>query len=229
MKQPVAALCALGFLTACGDPLAGVDRISDVDLAETDPVANAVPDAQEIAREGYFSGLFGGVDARRAEGDVPPGTVLPYGTVARVCGARGAKLGKKVEKFPTRGRGYTLHDTFPNSTAPRTFYVTGFSDGCPRQFTASLALFGAPSMHEKLRYGRPGDAYPYSATDSAYEDIKRDVCGAAKRKPCGSRIKRLERNTVFISTYERFGGTSRWSDILLHDGEVMASAIKAQP
>ena len=230
MNRVFSGLCALLLLAACADPLADVPRISDVDLADTDPTANAVPSAEEIAREGFFTSIFGGVsDGGSDQSDVPLGQALPYGKVGRVCEAKGKKLGAKIEKFPARGRGYTLYDTIPNSTAQRTFYVTGFADGCPRQFTASLAMFGAPSMHEQLRYGQPSDAFPYTATDSAYETIKRQVCGVAKRKPCGSRIKRLEKDTVFISTYERFGGAARWSDILLHDGDVVASAVKAAP
>ena len=105
--------------------------------------------------------------------------------------------------------------------------MTGFSDGCPRQVTAALAIFGAPSMHEQLRYGLPSDEYPYSDTDKAYEGIKARMCGKPKGKPCGSRIKSVERNTVFISTYERFGDTARWSDMLVHNGAVLAKTIKS--
>ena len=176
-------------------------------------------------------GLFGnaaataprnGPDAR----DVEYGTVLPYGEVARVCSARGRPMGRKIDKAPARGRGYALFDSDPNSAAPRTFYVTGFNDGCPRQFTAALALMGAPTLHEQLRYGLPSEEYPYSTTDKAYEKVKSSVCRVGKRKPCGAKIGELEKNTVFISTYERFGNNARWADILIHDGAVLAAAIK---
>ncbi|MEM8576777.1 MAG: hypothetical protein AAGF60_02915 [Pseudomonadota bacterium] len=162
-----------------------------------------------------------GADTR----DVTYGTVLPYGQIARVCDAKRQPLGRKMDKAP-RTRGFTLYDSNPDSEGPRTWYVTGFSDGCPRQFTAALAVFGSPSMHEQLRYGRPATEYPYSDTDQAYERIKSRICGVGKRKPCGSRIGTLERNTIFISTYERFGDNARWADVLLHDGEVMAKVIK---
>lgn len=175
-------------------------------------------------------GLLGGLRKKAAgaggEADVSYGTRLPFGQVARVCEARLKPMGRRIEKAG-KGKGFVLYDSAPESTAPRTFYVTGFGDGCPRQFTAALALFGAPSMHEQLRYGSPSEQYPYSATDKAYEKVKARVCGSARRKPCGSKIKSLERNTVFISTYERFSDNGRWADILLHSGAVMASAIKA--
>ncbi len=174
--------------------------------------------------------LFGGLvrQPRRVEqdaADVPFGTVLPFNTVGRVCEAKIRDLGQKVESAG-RGRGYALFDSVPGSTTPRTFYLTGFADGCPRQFTAALAILGAPSMHEKLRYGRPSDAYPYSDTDKAYEKVKFAVCGVHKRKPCGRKIDILERDTVFVSTYERFTDNGRWADILVHDGRVMATALK---
>jgi len=157
--------------------------------------------------------------------DIAFGTVLPFGEVGRVCEARTRPLGKRIDKAGG-GRGYALLDSKPGHTGPRTFYVTGFSDGCPRQFTATLALFGAPSMHEKLRYGQASTKYPYSETDKAYERVKAKVCGVTRRKPCGAKINRLERNTVFISTYERFTNNGRWADILVHDGKVMAASVK---
>ena len=84
-------LCCSGD---CADPLADVPRISDVDLADTDPTANAVPSAEEIAREGFFTSIFGGVsDGGSDQSDVPLGQALPYGKVGRVCEAKGKKLG----------------------------------------------------------------------------------------------------------------------------------------
>ncbi|MFC6637060.1 hypothetical protein [Sulfitobacter sediminilitoris] len=41
-------------MAACGDPLGGIPRISDVELAPNDPVAQALPTDEEIAREGFF-------------------------------------------------------------------------------------------------------------------------------------------------------------------------------
>ena len=203
----------------------------------TRPVATAEPE-QPASRPG-LTGLFGSLTRRNAPvvvtASLPnPESVsltpapdaqsatLAFGTVASACGMARDNLGTKIEE----AAGYQLYDTEPGSTAQRTFYVTGFDDKCPRQFRAAVALFGAPSMHETLRYGRPSDAYPYSDTDEAYERIKRAVCGVGKTKPCGKKIDRLERATVFISTYEQFADNGRWSDILLHDGEVVATAFK---
>ena len=159
--------------------------------------------------------------------DVPYGTVLPFGEVGRVCEARSQPLGAKIETSDGRGQTYRLYDSVPGSTSPRTFYVTGFADKCPRQFTAALALFGAPELHEQLRYGRAATTYPYSATDKAYEKIKSQVCGVGPRIPCGPKIEKLARDTVFISTYERFTDNGRWADLLVHDGAVVAASLKA--
>ena len=158
--------------------------------------------------------------------DAAFGTRLPFGEVARVCEARSNPLGSKVAKSETRGRVYTIYDSAPKTSGPRSFYVTGFADRCPRQFTAALAMFGSPEMHEMLRYGRPSTQYPYSDTDKAYEKIKSRICKVPARKPCGSRLEDLERGTVFISTYENLSGSGRWADILLHDSAVVAASIK---
>jgi hypothetical protein len=159
--------------------------------------------------------------------DAAFGARLPFGDVARVCEAKSKSLGRKVAQSENRGQVYKIYDTAPDSTAPRAFYVTGFADRCPRKFFAALAMFGQPSMHEQLRYGRPSTQYPYSATDRAYEKVKSRVCGVGPRKPCGAgKMETLERNTVFISTYENLSGTGRWADILIHDSAVIATAIK---
>lgn len=328
MHRALTGLVMALALAGCGDPLDKVEHFSDVELAENEPVAAALPSPEELAREGGIfaslfngakpaepakedetiaadagtvdavttdapqtgaaegdaaplvepekrrglfgllragtttdanaqaagvqtvslspeitetapqarvseekrGGLFGGGRAARASGpdmlDVPLGAVLPYGAIARVCDAGRGQMGTKIDKAPARGNGFTLYDSNPQSTVARTFFITGFSDGCARQFTAALAMFGAPSMHEQLRYGRPAEEYPYSDTDKAYEKVKSQICRVGKRKPCGSAIGRLEKDTVFVSTYEHFGNNARWADILLHDGHVMAAAIK---
>ena len=61
-------------LAACSDPLAGVDRLSEVDVVATDPAAAALPDADEVAREGFL-----GTSA--AEGEVPEGVPVPEARV----------------------------------------------------------------------------------------------------------------------------------------------------
>ena len=157
---------------------------------------------------------------------VPFGTRVPTGVVARVCDLPSGRLGKQVEKFPERGRGYKMIDSDPGSSGARPFYVTGFDDKCARTFTAALALFGSPTMHEQLRYGLPSKVQPYSTTDKAYEGIKRAVCGVGRKKPCGAKINKLEKNTVFISVYDRIGSNAQWSNILVHNGWVLATDRK---
>jgi hypothetical protein len=227
--RSVVVLCFV--LAGCANPLAQMDRLSDVDVgAETldavDTTGPAdVPAAEAAPRAG--AGLFAGWLTPKPAADAVPeiaiGTKVPYGEIARVCGMSKADLGKQVE----RTAGYKVFDTKPNTTAPRTFYVTGFSDGCARQFTAALVLVGTPSRHEELRYGQPSDLYPYSEIDRAYEKIKSRVCGVPRGRPCGSRIRQMERDTVFLSTYERFSNNARWADILIHDGDVIAKDIKS--
>lgn len=198
---------------------------------ETPPPFETVSLTPEVPQS---AGLFGGLFAPRGiaqgagldTGTVTAGTVLPFGDIARVCDVSVRDMGKVVEHAGTGRTRFTLHDSVPDSTAPRTFYVTGFADGCARQFTAALALFGDPAMHEKLRYGLPSETYPYSTTDKAYEKVKSAVCAVPRRSPCGPRIDALSRNTVFISAYERFTDNGRWADILLHDGAVLAAALK---
>ncbi len=206
----------------------------------------------DAARTGGFFGLFRGqsqapevqqasatamaraprvsrAPAEAEVGDIAPGTRLAYGQIARVCGLRRSALGAEVGRYPERGRGYRLYDSTPGSTAPRTHYLTGFADGCPRQFTAALALFGAAGMHEQIRYRKSSDLVPYTATDAAYERIKSRICRVRRGAPCPeNRLPRMEASTVFVSVYERFGSGPRWADILIHDGEVVAKDFKGR-
>lgn len=157
---------------------------------------------------------------------VGPGATLPYGEIARLCGVSAAKLGKKTASYPERGRGYTIYDSAPGSTGLRNFYVTGFDDGCARQFTAALVVFGEVTTYEQIRYSAASKTQPVSATDVAYETVKSRVCRVPKGKPCGSRLPQLAKTTVFLSIYERFGSNPRWKNLLLHDGEVAALDVK---
>lgn len=161
-----------------------------------------------------------------AVSQIPPGTMLPYGRVARVCGLANRDLGKKVAQYPERSPVHKIYDSDPGNTAPHSFFITGFDDRCARQFTASLAMFGSVDMHEQLRYGLPADVQPYSDTDKAYEKLKSRVCGVPRKKPCGSKVSRLQRNTVFVSIYERFGSNPQWTNLLLHGGQVLAQDRK---
>lgn len=332
MLKKLCLMALLASLAACGDPLRNLDRLSDVDLAETEPVAQALPSEDEIAREGFLgttaadpetntaaqlqpadpapertggflgllrrvvpntdpapqdaaaiapavldaetapqtpleqtttvletnpedpatdepvllasltpteepprkrAGLFARIASPQKDkprtgpdaADVSYGTVLPYGVIARVCEARRKPMGRKVEK--ANARGFALFDSNPDSAAPRTFYLTGFPDGCPRQLTAASVLLGAPSFYEQLHYGPAGKHLAYGSTDKAYEKVKSRVCGARKGKPCGSKIGQLEKSTFFVNTYERLGGNARWSELLIHDGEVLAASLKS--
>lgn len=216
--KPVRRMGLFGFGASqkTNAKIAGVNNVREASLA---PVENA-NDGREAKR-----GLFSPRKARALTGpdakEIPPGIVLPFGQIARVCDLPKGALGKQIAKYPERSGKYRLFDSAPGNTGLHTFYITGFVDRCPRQFSAALALFGEASMHETLRYGLPDKAKPFSSTDKAYENVKARVCGAGRRKPCGNAMSKLERTTVFLSVYNRFVGGG-WSDILLHDGRVVA-------
>lgn len=332
-------LAILLMLGACGDPLAGVGRLTDVDVAEENTTAAALPDAAEVARDGFVGtqaaegevpsglaqadaanttkaptgrflrglfnraanadpaaavaadvaksqsepvviettatssasaaetasdavgnveepvilaalpaqdlspreelksrkrgiGLFGGGGAKKdapRKGpdarDVPYGTVLPFGEIARVCEARGKSLGQKVSSSGRRG--FSLHDSNPGIRDKRTFYITGFGDNCPRQFTAANALFGEPSFYEQIRFSPAGKHLPYAATDKAYDKVKSRVCHTAKSKPCGNKISKMDASAAFVSAYEFHEYNGKWKEFFVHDGVVLASAVKS--
>lgn len=281
---------AFALVAACGDPMAGVPRLSQVDLAQDAPVLGAVSDpATETAGQGgLFSRLLAGqtakpvpqarqqalgkdgpiadpetlneekaapviaaavssdaenptppkrrglfarfgatpADSGETTSEIAPGTILPYGQIARICHLPKKLMGTQVARYPERNPRHKLYDSAPGNTAPHSFYLTGFDDGCARQFTASLAVFGSVGMHEQLRYGLPAQLQPYSDTDKAYEKLKSGICGVPRKKPCGARVGRLERDTVFLTIYEHYGGNSRWDNLLLHAGRVLAKDSK---
>lgn len=209
---------------AKGEPVAEAPEAdTDLDAAAPEAELAAAPAPER-------RGLFGGSSARRSggadAGDVQLGANLPYGEVGRLCGVPTSKLGRKVEGYPDRSSRYVLYDSAPGTMAAHSFYLTGFKDNCARQFTAALVIFGSPESYEQIHYGPSGDAQPVSETDKAYERIKRQVCGVGSGKPCGRKMHRLARDTVFVSVYERFGSNPRWKNILLHDGEVAAVDLK---
>lgn len=173
------------------------------------------PDAPTV------DGQRGGPDAQ----DVAVGTQLPFGTIARVCEAKGSALGKRVAR--TEAKGFTLYDTAPRTLAPRTFHITGFSDGCARQMTAATVVLTAPSTYEQFRFGPVGTHLPQGETDTAYARIKRQICGVGKNKPCGGQIKTLDRGTFFITSYRDLGYAGQWSEVLVHGGSVVATALKS--
>ncbi len=250
--DPVVAVSDAEAAPARGGVLGWLRRAADAEnRAEVAPEPATVPEAEETPLElasleveavdpdplpdlvepEKRRGLFGGLRATPVRNgpdaqDVPTGTVLPFGEIARVCDAKQRDLGKLVDRAARKGQGYYLYDSAPDSAGPRTFYITGFADKCPRQFTASLAIFGSPEFHEQLRYGLPAKEYPYSTTDKAYEKVKSRICNVGRNTPCGDRITRLEKTTAFVSVYENFGANARWADMLLHDGQVLAAALK---
>lgn len=187
--------------------------------------------AREGQGGGLLAGLFGGSGGDAPEPGAPdyrqvgPGTTLPFGEMARLCGTPERALGTRIATYPETGRPrYALYDSAPGSSAPRTLFVTGFGDGCARQVTGALALFGSPELHEELRYGAPSDTIPRTAIDSAYERVKSQVCRVASGKPCGRSMGRLEKDTAFVTIYPAFGSAS-YANMLLHDGEVAAFAL----
>ncbi|MFW2587985.1 hypothetical protein [Sagittula sp. SSi028] len=208
--------------------LLGADAPS-ADTAEGVEVAAVAP------RKTRRGGLFGG-GGRKSAGPkpgapdytiVPLGTDLPYGEIARVCDVPTSALGRKTQSWPDSGRGgYDLYDSAPGSSGARTFYMTGFQDDCARQFTAALVVFGSPETWEQIHYGPAGGTLPVSATDAAYEQVKTGFCRSGRGAPCGSKMDALAKTTVFVSVYERFGDNTRWKNILLHDGEVVATDVK---
>ena len=212
-------------------PAPASDAAAQTQTAALTPPAAATPTVEEAAPK--RSGLFRRLNARSAAKkvrtgpdaqDVTYGTVLPFGAVARVCDAKGKSLGSRVENAAAKG--FSLYDSSPGSAGARTWYVTGFADKCPRQLTGANVLLGSASRYEQLHYGPGGDNLPLGATDAAYEGVKRRVCGAGRGRPCGSKLAKIEKSTFFVSAYERFGNSSRWSELLVHDGEVLAAAIK---
>lgn len=202
----------LGLFSGGGDPAVDVG-------AETD----AAPPRKSA---GTYAALAPGPEGQSTGPGIAPGTVLPYGKVARICNLPKRSMGKKLAQYPERSPVYRLYDSDPGNVGPHTFFLTGFADGCARQFTASLAVFGSAGMHEQLRYGLPAEVQPYSDTDRAYDKLKSRICKVPRRKPCGRKITRMERDTVFLSIYERYGSNARWMDILLHAGKIFAQDTK---
>ncbi|MEZ5715343.1 MAG: hypothetical protein R3D85_09320 [Paracoccaceae bacterium] len=209
------------------------------DIAAPEPAALPRPEAletpetptaksAEAARPGLFSRRTAAAAPRPRHGgpalrDAAPGEVLPFGVVARACHMKRGEMGKEVAKYPERGAKYRVYDSAPGNLGLHSFYLTGFGDGCPRQVTAALAVFGTPGMYEALRYGLPAKARSKKPTDKAYETVKSRLCGVSRSQPCGTRIDRLEKHTVFLSLYDRFEDARGWTNLLLSEGEVIAA------
>lgn len=195
----------------------------NVTVASVDPVEPARPRSKR-------TGLFG--PHRAKSGQLPqagPDVILPFGQIGLACGVRGKALGKEVDRFPERGRGYRLYDTKPSTTEPRTHYITGFKDGCPRQLTASLVLLDSPVLHEQLLSVKSSQTQHSTAADKVFQRIRSQVCHIGRGKVCPEkRIAEMEKSMAFVTTYERFGGNARWNEILLHNGKVAANSADTQ-
>lgn len=223
--------------------LADIDSLGDVTLPDGMSQEDAITAALTIAAApaeaegGLLSGLFGAITGAPTGATSPAmqtrtgpdarvisyGESIAYGGIATVCDVPNRSLGTMVANIS----GYKIYDTIPNAITLRPHYITGFDDGCARQFTAALSLVGDVGTHEVVRYLPTNRSRPHSATDNAYEAIKASYCRVSHGTPCGPRIDALARNTTFITAYEKFGAHPRWVEILLHDGEVKAIDFKS--
>ena len=189
---------------------------------------DASPDTPDNppAVTGIFGNLLSGngVVTAPKPAEVAPMTMLPFGQVGVTCGLSKRDLGTKIADVA----GYKIYDTFPNSTAPRPHYITGFKDRCARQFVAALVLTGDVGTHEVVRYQTGQSTRPYTTVDNAYEAIKAGFCRAGHGQPCGRKINALARNAVFITGYQRFTSSPTWVEIFLHNGEVAAVEVEVK-
>lgn len=204
--------------------------------APVEATTQAAPE-RPVAKGGMLASLFGPrtqTDAPRAQAaavrppaprlprastgpdarDVTPGEPVPFGQIARICDIPRKQMGRRIAKQS----GMDLWDSFPQSTAPRPFYITGFSDRCPRVVTGTLAMVGAPRLHETHRYSSRAR---YSEVDTAYEQVKSSVCRVPRGKPCGSAMGRLERRIAMFTFYESFGSAGS-ATVLIDNKRVKA-------
>jgi hypothetical protein len=200
-------------------------RGDDVENDENTVVASVDANPDATPRRGLFGRSKPVEDAPLPE--IAPGTVLPYGEVGVACNITGRALGKKIGSFQQSGNPLVLYDTSSGSLEPRTHFLTGFSDGCARQFTGALVMLGSPVLHERMRYDPLNKGWKYTATDKAYEKIRRRVCKTRGRHLCpGERVAALEAETAFVTVYETFGDNTHWAEILLHQGKVAANSTR---
>ena len=187
--------------------------------AEAAPAPEAKPEGVPRQRRGLFGRRKAEVETATSAPSGPD-VLLPFGQVAVACGLGRRALGHKIE---TSGK-YTLYDAAPGSTGSRNFFVTGFKDGCARQATGAVALFGAIDVYEVLYYGGGGAAPGMAETDRAYRKLRARSCPA--KGPCSERgVQKLSRATAFLSVYAA-AGQSRQMEMLLHAGKLEAQAVK---
>lgn len=226
-RQPGSATSGAAVADATDDATTVAEGAQDVTGAVTASASGAgVPTAVSAAapRRG-LAAIFSRAPAMPTgpdQANVAPGTALPFGQVARVCGLPSSALRTEIDRYPEDRPRFRLYDTIPNSSGQRTFYLTGFADNCPRQFTAALVTLASAGSHEFNRYRVRGDS-PYTALDSAYEQIKSRVCRVARRAPCGDRITEVEKQVFFVSAYERFGSSGVWAEYMVGQSGVIAA------
>ncbi len=206
------------------------DRLASAEVDEPSAQAPADTPTAKPRRAGLL-GLFGGGGSAGSASvvDELAGTTGPlaFGVLRRVCNLSGSDRGKQVARHPGRGGRYRIYDSQPGKSSAHAFYITGFSDNCAREVTAAFAVFGGAALHETLRYSTSSKRRSWGDVDNAYERIKGQVCGARRGKPCGKQLNQLERSTVFLTVYESFSDRSRWTNLLLHNGRIVASELKA--
>lgn len=187
-----------------------------------DPSPNPSDEGAPNAEPDSILALFSKPDDAPDAGDVAPMADLAFGALERTCGLGRRDMGREV----TAASGFRIYDTDPGSTVSRPHYITGFDDGCARQFSAALVLLGDVGTHEVVRYSSTRVRLDYSNTDDAYEAIKTRFCRVDEGAPCGSRLERLGKVTTFVTAYKSFGAAPEWAEFLLHDGEVAAVDIE---
>jgi len=208
---------------------------SDVKPSMTDEEIAARSEPEIVEEEKRFK-LFGGLRRQASEPDIDvpfaeeatafafpetPG----FGAFAPACGIPKRSLGTEVARSPG-DETYKLYDTAPSSSAPRLQYVTGFKDGCPRQFFAALALFGSPVVHETKRYD-PSNKRGYTVADVAYEKVKGKVCRVERGQFCPEdKLGKLGRDVALLTAYPSFGGTGEWMDVVMFKGKVAGHSVE---
>ncbi|NIY80571.1 hypothetical protein HCZ23_13980 [Celeribacter sp. HF31] len=197
---------------------------------ETHGVAPELPEQATPTEPKSRKPLFGFLQSQPKDAPVStvkPGELLAFGEVGINCEIRPRAMGEKVDQFPREGRPvWQLYDSDPSSIEPRSQYITGFSDGCARQVTAALTMFGAAGLHEVLRYSDHSER-DWSQADKTYEKIKRQACGVGRGEYCpAASLDALERQVAFVSVYPYFGAEEDWLELLLHDGQVMSEEMR---
>jgi hypothetical protein len=159
---------------------------------------------------------------------VADGETVNFGEVGVICNMRKSSLGSKVDSFPREGRPvWELYDTDPSSITQRTQFITGFKDGCARQVSAALVIFGAANLHETHRYSATRLRAVWTQADEVYEKVKVKVCGVSREIPCPEKkLDRLEDQLAFVTAYASFGSSSKRLELLLNAGVLESQEVR---